>query len=135
MRSRHISKRSGRISTRSCLISLSSGRISTDQIENIDEPLLLMVNGNFSVSRRSGRLKISFSASNLPTNSPFSGSRGRDPPLIVIGVGSVGSRVGLDGLSGWVESRFCLDTLRMVYLKNKLISFNYWTWQDFIPND
>ena len=110
MRSQHISKRSGRISTRSCLISLSSGRISIDQIENIDEPLLSMVNGNFSVSRRSGRLKISFSASNLPTNPPFSGSRGRDPPLIVIGVGSVGSRVGLDGLGGWVESRFCLDT-------------------------
>ena len=107
MRSRHISKRLGWILMRSCLISSSSGWILTDWTENIDEPLLLMVNGNFPVSIRLGRLKIGSSASNLPTDLPFSGSGGRDPPLIVTGVRLAGPWVGL---GRWVGSRFCLDT-------------------------
>ena len=100
MRSRHISKRT-------CLIFSSSGRISTDWIENIDEPLLSMVNGNFLVCRRSGRLKIDFLASDPPIDPPFSGSGGKDPPPTVYSIRLAGSRAGLDG---WVRSRFCLDT-------------------------
>ena len=110
MRSWHISKRSSRISTRSHLISLSSGRISTDQTENTDKPLLSMVNGDFLVSIRAGQLKIDFLASNLPTNLPFLGSGGRDLPPTVIGVRSTGSQAGSDGFGGWVGSWFCLDT-------------------------
>ena len=110
MRSRHISKRLGWILTRSYLISSSSGWILTDWTENTDEPLLLMVNGNFPVSIQLGRLKIGFSASNLPTDLPFSGSGGRDPPPTVTDVRSVGPWVGSDRLGRWVGSRFCLDT-------------------------
>ena len=110
MRSRHISKRLGWILTRSCLISSSSGWILTGWTENTDKPLLLMVNGNFSVSIRLGRLKIGFSALNLPIDLPFSGSWGRDPPLTVTDVKSAGPWVGLDGLGRWVGSQFCFDT-------------------------
>ena len=110
MRSRHISKRLGWILMRSCLISSSSGWILTDWTENTDEPLLLMVNGNFPVSIQLGRLKIGFSASNLPTDLPFSGSGGRDPPPTITDVRSIGPWVGSDRLGKWVGSRFCLDT-------------------------
>ena len=109
MRSRHISKRLGWILTRSYLISSSSGWILTDWTENTDEPLLLMVNGNFPVSIQLGRLKIGFSASNLPTDLPFSGSGGRDPPPTVTDVRSVGrslSRIGQIGQVSWVPVLF-----------------------------
>lgn len=80
-RSGRISMRSQHISTRSRLISSSSGRISTDRTKNTDEPLLLMVNGDFSVSIPSGQLKISFLASDPPTNPLFLGSGGSDLSL------------------------------------------------------
>lgn len=95
---------------RSRLISSSLGWILTDQTENTNEPLLSMVNDDFSVSIWSSWLKIGFLASDPPTDLLFSGSKGRDLPLTVIDVGSTGSRAGSNGLGWWVKSRFCLDT-------------------------
>ena len=48
-----------------------------------------------------------FWGENPPTDSPFIGFGGGDPPLIVIGIKLAGSRVKSDGLD---ESQFLLDT-------------------------
>ena len=77
----HILKRSSQISTISHLISSNSSRILTNQIENIDEPLLSMVNGDFPICQRSGWLKIGFSTSDLPIDPLFSGFGGGDLSL------------------------------------------------------
>ena len=122
MRSRHISKRSGRISTRSRLtlqvqvgsqqigqktgdFPSSSGRISTDQTENV----------RFSSQIRSGWLNIGFSTSNLPTDLQFSTSRSRDPPPTssrsvlgpnrTVGVGGSSSESGWIALTGPMSPR------------------------------
>ena len=48
-----------------------------------------------------------FWGENPPTDSPFIGFGGGDPPLIVIGIKLAGSRVKSDELD---ESQFLLDT-------------------------
>lgn len=81
-----------------------------------------MVNNDFSNCRLSGQLKIGFSASDLPTDLLFLGSGGKDLPLTVTSVGLAGSQAELDGLGGWVGSRFCLDTPSMVLGHTSLIT-------------
>ena len=68
MRSRWISKRLGRISMIFWSDTVCVLIFSTDRIENRRD----------SSQIRSGLLKIGFSASNSPTDSPFSSSGGRD---------------------------------------------------------
>ena len=60
------------------------------------------------ISIRSGF--FGFWGENPPIDLPFSGFGGGDLLPTVIGIGSVGSQAGTDGLSGWVGSRFLLDT-------------------------
>ena len=69
----------------------SSGRISTDRTEKV----------RFYNQIWSGRLNIGFSASNPPTDPPFSGSGSRDPPP-TCHLRRVGRLSGRIGRLGWV---------------------------------
>ena len=71
-----------------------------------EEQIVILRLGHISV--RSGF--FGFWGENPPIDLPFSGFGGGDLLPTVIGIGSVGSQAGTDGLSGWVGSRFLLDT-------------------------
>ena len=102
MSSRPISKRSGLISTRSRLSLRSrteNGRFSFEFRPDLNWSDR---KGAISGQIRSGRLNIGFSASNPPTDPPFSGSGSRDPPPIRHRrrVGRLSGRIGRLGRVG-----------------------------------
>ena len=72
-----------------------------------------MVLGRFGLLSRDsavGSGSSGFGEENPSSDPPESVLRGEDPPPTVTGVGSAGFRVGLDGLNGWVDFRFLVDS-------------------------
>ena len=67
-RSQLILKRSRQIWIRSGWISMRFRQVLTDRIKNTDKSLLSMEDGDFPMCRQLGRLKISFSCLDPPTN-------------------------------------------------------------------